>query len=159
MHLTTSIIHGFCIANTFLQVIDFLQPFRFFETSASARAGHYLVAYGQLSRCPAFHPEPRSISRFWSFLRLQDGVLTMDGCADCMLPQNWYKSKEMFFFHPVTQIVRCNSRSFWKTVLDFLLPTTCFSKTCDAHDVNAGTLNSTWPCRKHSQRTGSPVVF
>jgi hypothetical protein len=65
----------------------------------------------------------------------------------------------VFFFHPVTQIVRCNSRSFWKTVLDFLLPTTCFSKTCDAHDVNAGTLNSTWPCRKHSQRTGSPVVF
>ena len=98
MHLTTSIIHGFCIAKTFLQVIDFLQPFHFFETSASARAGHYLVAYGQLSRCPAFHPEPRSISRFWSFLRLQDGVLTMDGCADCMLPQNWYKSKEMFFF-------------------------------------------------------------
>ena len=67
--------------------------------------------------------------------------------------------KCFFFFHPVTQIVRCNSRSFWKTVLDFLLPTTCFSKTCDAHDVNAGTLNSTWPCRKHSQRTGSPVVF
>ena len=78
-------------------------------------------SYGVMSHSLALWM--RSISRFWSFLRLQDGVLTMDGCASSLLQvPAWRRSFNLFassfwiceemtvFQRGLLVLIRCHER-------------------------------------------------